>query len=289
MTMSDTGGKFALSLFEEPALQELKRAIKQNNLLMSGLIVAKHFQPNINIAEPVAQLEQIIVQAGQKTKDCATPNEKFSALIQFFYNELAFSGDENDFFASKYNLLNRVIGYRTGIPVSLAIVFCQIGNAIGLKLKGVNFPGHFLVRCKVSEERSLFMDPLNGKILPWNRLQELYNSILGEQAEDSMPEELLEPVGVGETVIRLLHNLKSAYINEENYADALASVDLLVQLCPQDPYERRDRGFLLHQLECPKVALADYQFFIKHCPEDPSTPLLKIQLKQLQRQAVVFH
>lgn len=268
---------------------ELRQAIQHDNLVMSGLIVAKHFRPELNIAVTLAQVEKFIVDAGQYVGECNDPLAALKRLSDYFYKELAFSGDERNYFASKYNLIDKVIDYRTGIPVTLAMVFCQIGNALGLKLQGVNFPGHYLVKCKINEQRSVFMDPLNGQLLDWSKLQNMYFSILGDQAEEQMPVETLDSVACDETIVRLLHNLKASYINEEQYQFALATVDLLVNLCPDDPYERRDRGFLLHQLECPQVARADYEYFIKQCPKDPSASLLKMQLKNMQQQTIVLH
>lgn len=276
-------------MFEVSALQELKQAIKQQNLLMSGLLLAKHFQPELDIAQQIAQIENCIIGAGKAVKQAETEEQRFQKLVDYFYTDLAFSGDEKDYFASKHSLLNRVIDYRTGIPVSLAMIFCQIGNAVGFKMEGINFPGHFLVKIQRNENRSVFMDPLNGCLLNWQTLEQMYKSILGEQAEDEMPADVLEAVSCEDTIIRLLHNLKAAFIKEEMFQHALSCVDLLVQLCPEDPYERRDRGFLLHQLECPQLALADYRYFIKHCPQDPSAQMLKIQLKHLQHQTVVLH
>ena len=83
------------------------------------------------------------------------------------------------------------------------------------------------------------------------------------------------------TIVRLLHNLKVSYINEKCYSEALTAVELLVNLCPNDPYERRDRGFLLHPLDYTQV---DYQYFIHKCPKDPATQLLQAQLQQLCEQ-----
>ena len=105
-----------------------------------------------------------------------------------------------------------------------------------------------------------------------------------------MPEEALQEASCDETIVRLLHNLKASYINEKRYSDALTAVELLVNLCPNDPYERRDRGFLLHRLDCTQVAIADYQYFIRKCPKDPVTQLLQAQLQHLCEQVpVVFH
>lgn len=287
--ISDNESKVATLMIGEKALLELKQAIKHNNLMMSGLLVAKNFQPELNIARTMEQMESFIVDANKHVEKQPDLTKTFHQFVSYFYKTLAFSGDDRDYFASKYNLMNQVMDFRTGIPVSLAMIFCQVGNALGLKLQGINFPGHYLVRFQAAPDRFLYMDPLDGSLLDWATLQNLYFSILGEQAEEEMPVEALEPVGCEETIIRLLHNLKSSFINEGQYQFALATVDILVHLCPEDPYERRDRGFLLHQLECPQVAMADYEYFIKHCPKDPSAPLLKIQLKQLQRHTVVLH
>ena len=142
-------------------------------------------------------------------------------------------------------------------------------------------PGHFLIRFQISSERVQFLDPLNGNVLTWPDLEALYFSILGDLDEDEMPEDALEAAGAEETVVRLLNNLKAAFIKEEKFNQALATTDLLVLLNPDDPYERRDRGFLLHQLECAQMAMDDYNYFIQKCPQDPSAQLLKLQLRKL--------
>jgi regulator of sirC expression with transglutaminase-like and TPR domain len=118
----------------------------------------------------------------------------------------------------------------------------------------------------------------------------LYFAILQEIEDENMPEEALEQASTGEIIVRLLHNLKASYINQKRYSHALVAVELLVELCPDDPYERRDRGFLLHQLDCTQVAIADYRYFIRQCPKDPATHLLEVQLQQLTEQPlVIFH
>lgn len=268
---------------------ELKHAIKQHNTFKSALLLSRYFKDDVEIAGSVLEMEQLINRCAKHVGNIDDKIAAFERLRDYFYTDLAFSGDLKNLFSAKYNLLDQVLTYRTGIPVSLAIVFCQIGNALGLKMNGVNFPGHFLIRFQVSDSKVHFVDPLNGNLMDWCQLEKIYFSVLGEQAEKEMPLELLEPVSCEETVLRLLQNLKSSYINEERYQLALSSVDLLLELCPDDPYERRDRGFLLHQLDCPNVALADYEYFIHKCPKDPSTTLLRMQIDKLRQKIVTFH
>ncbi|BDX06452.1 SirB1 family protein [Planctobacterium marinum] len=268
---------------------ELKHAIKQHNLFKSALLISRCYKDDLDIAQPLTQMEQLINQCAKAVGDTQDKFAAFERLRNYFYHQLAFSGDSKNFFAARYNLLDEVLEYRTGIPVTLAIVFCQIGNAIGLKMQGVNFPGHFLVRFQVSDSKVLFIDPLNGDCLSWQHLEKSYFSVLGEQAESEMPLEVLEPTGCEETVLRLLQNLKASFINEQKYHFALSTIDILLSLCPDDPFEIRDRGFLLHQLDCPKVAAADYEFFIQRCPKDPSTDILRAQIQKLRERIVTQH
>jgi regulator of sirC expression with transglutaminase-like and TPR domain len=160
-------------------------------------------------------------------------------------------------------------------------VFQALASNVGFKVYGVNFPGHFILKCKLENGQNIYVDPINGNMLSKVDLSRMYFSILTELEGEVMPEAALSEASCSETIVRLLHNLKASYINQKSYSSALQAVQLLVELCPNDPYERRDRGFLLHQLDCTQVAIADYQYFIRQCPEDPSSQLLEAQLEQL--------
>lgn len=268
----------------------LKRAIAQHDVLMASLIIGESFQSGLCRDEFIGKVEQMVQDIKLKLDDKLESAQQFAQLVRIFYKELAFSGDSNACANSHYGLLNHVIDYRTGIPVSIAIVFCAVAQKLGFAVSGVNFPGHFLIRYQSSDTKAVFLDPLNGNMLNWQALESLYFSLFEGAGEETMPIEALNPASSEEIISRLLHNLKAAYIQEHNYPNALTVVNLLVSLAPDDPYERRDRGFLLHQLECPQVAKADYQFFISQCPKDPSAKLLKVQMRQWDaNQQMVFH
>lgn len=272
-------------------MKELKQAIVEQDCLLAGLHVASAFQKDSGCLKQYQhQMDSWKSQASLYIGSADITENSFSRFIEFFFVQLAFSGSEKYYFSSQYSLLNKVLEYRTGMPVSLAIVFQSLGQSLGFDIHGVNFPGHFLVKCNFNSAPAIFVDPLNGKQLNRENLETLYFSILNEFEDEAMPEEALNQACCEETLVRLLHNLKSAYISEKKYTEALGVVETLVQLCPNDPYERRDRGFLLHQLDCTQVAIADYQYFIRQCPKDPATQLLQAQLQQLTEQApAVFH
>ena len=264
-------------------MQKLKQAIADNNILSASLMVGLKFSAgedcDINYYQSLVSMWSR--QAHQQANIRVTNEASFNRFIHFFYRDLAFSGDEQNYFSCKYSLINHVLDYRTGIPVSIAVVFQFLARKLGFDVQGVNFPGHFLLRYKVRPGRVLFLDPNNGKFLSHAELEHLYFNILSEIDGEQMPLEALEPASCDETIKRLLHNLKASYINEKQFDKALLAVELLVNLCPEDPYERRDRGLLLHQLDCSQVAIADYQYFIRQCPKDPASQLLQAQVRQL--------
>ena len=272
-------------------MKEIKQAITKRDYLMASLQLASMFQPDSCQPDDYQRkVELWIEQAKVHVGSTDTSPENFKRFIQFFYVDLAFSGDETNYFSCQYSSLDYVLDYRTGIPVSLAIVFQSMGKRLGFDVCGVNFPGYFLLKCRFNHYPEIYLDPLNGKQLSRQDLESLYFSILHKIEDEKMPEEALHEASCDETIVRLLHNLKASYINEKCYSEALMAVELLVNLCPNDPYERRDRGFLLHQLDCTQVAIADYQYFIRKCPKDPATQLLQAQLQQLSEQVPdVFH
>lgn len=272
-------------------MKQLKQAIDNNDCLLAGLSLANIFQPEdvhpqvyLNTIQNWREQAQIIVNSNRQDL------VNFKRLLHFFYVRLGFSGDHKDYFSSQHNLLSHVMDYRTGIPVSLAIVLQALAKSLGFVVYGVNFPGHFLLKCECENDVVVYVDPLNGNLLDKSDLSRMYFSILTELEDEGMPEEALSEASCSETIVRLLHNLKASYINQKSYSLALQAVQLLVELCPNDPYERRDRGFLLHQLDCTQVAIADYQYFIRQCPEDPSSQLLEAQLQKLSGYSPqVFH
>lgn len=269
-------------------MQQLHQAIEQQNSFMAGLFLAEQFQSEVDISSHILQVEEFIRGACNAVNQADDAEEKLQQLVQYFYTELAFSGDENQIFPPNYNFLDKVVDYRTGIPISLSILLCKIGNSVGLRMSEVAFPGHYLVRVEMGEDRYWFIDPLDGSRLEWGQLLTLYRKMSEEDAEN-VPNEVLQPCPCGETVVRLLHNMKGAYIDDGQLQEALSCSELLLELSPDDPYERRDRGFLLHQLDCPQLALADYHYFIKHCPTDPISELLKIHMNTLQASDIILH
>jgi len=269
-------------------VQQLQQAIEQQNTLMASLYVAEKLQSSINIGRHIVQFEQFIRGASNAVEEANGSEEKLNRFLHYFYTDLAFSGDENLNLSANHYFLDKVLDYRTGMPVNLAIVMCQIGNAVGLKLQEIAFPEQCLVRVQMSQSRYCYINPADGTKLDWQQLLKLYRNVADGDAE-TIPSEVLEPVSCEETIVRCLHAIKEAFIELQQLPDALTCSALLLELSPDDPYERRDRGFLLHQLDCLPLACKDYDFFIRQCPRDPIAELLKTQMQAMPNLEIVLH
>ena len=278
-------------------MQSLKQAIAHQDSFSASLLLAQYFHQDCpSVAHYASVIDNWCVQARLSSDYAVADQNSLANLVRFFYRDLAFSHDQSDFFAIQNSLLDKVIEFRTGLPLSLGLVFQAIATRLGFQVQGINFPGRFLLRVDFADSQgtqdtqSVYLDPSNGKILSHKNIESLYCQMLGDLEQHKMPPEALLSASCQESVVRLLHNIKAAFIAAQDYQPALLAVELLIELCPDDPYERRDRGFLLHQLDCLQLAVADYQYFIRQCPKDPASPLLAAQVKQLAAEArAVFH
>ncbi|MFQ3237695.1 MAG: regulator of sirC expression with transglutaminase-like and TPR domain [Paraglaciecola sp.] len=272
-------------------MKTLREAIECGDVLSGGLLVSTLTNPGaaFSLADHQISINQWSAQARHVAQIFQADDAAFIRFVHYFYRQLAFSADAQHDFSCKYSLIDSVMDYRTGMPVSLAIIFITIAGKLGFDVQGVNFPGHFLLRYLSEDQSTKYLDPKSGNWLSESDLSYLYFSVLPQIDNETMPEEALFTASCEEILVYLLHGVKAAYIFEKKYEQALMTVELLIDLCPNNPYERRDRGVLLHELQCPQLAIADYQYFIRQCPTDPSTRLLEMQVRNMDINSPVMH
>ncbi len=237
----------------------------------SDSYVADYYQSIRELAEQFADLEGI---------------EKLQALAEYFYFDMSFSDAPEPIVGSQRVLLDRVISYRTGLPISLALLFQEAAAYSGLQLEIVDFPGYPLLRFD-SNEQSYFVDPLNGELLEGEQVQLRFEDVTEESIEFSW--EMFDAAEQKTLLTRYLTELKHAFIHDRSFANALTVVHMLLTVNPNDPYEIRDRGYVLEELDCQQAAVDDYQYFVEQCPDDPSAQMLRLQLETWATPRQVLH
>ena len=192
--------------------------------------------------------------------------ERLAMLDRQLFEVEGFRGDRDDCHDPRNSFLNEVIERRTGIPVTLSVVYLEVGWRLGLPLVPVSFPMHFLVASTGSGR--VFIDPFNcGARVPHAELVARLASITGsvEQARQSLPG-AAAPASRREVAMRILRNLKEIYDRRGDLDRLLAVSHRMVALDPRDPAARRERGHVLARLECYRAACQDYRHYLRLAP-----------------------
>jgi len=223
--------------------------------------------------DPAAYLRQLDAMAEAVRERYTGPGgldtrARLAAVTAYLYGDLGFTGDREHYDDPRNSFLNVVIDRRSGIPITLAVVFLEVAARAGLAAEGVNFPGHFLVRVPVREEgagRSLLIDPFHGgAVISEADCRHLLRTHLGEEAE--LDPAMLAAAGKREILVRMLLNLKRAYVRMRSFPQAREVIELLLGLDRSALTEVRDRGLLAYHLEDFNAALRDLQEYLRLAP-----------------------
>jgi regulator of sirC expression with transglutaminase-like and TPR domain len=198
-----------------------------------------------------------------------------ATLNAYLYEELGFSGNRQQYDDPRNSFLNEVFDRRMGIPISLAVVYLEIGRRAGLRLEGVNFPGHFLVRAPAEPagaDDDLIIDPFHsGALLSEVDCRHLLRQHIGEDA--AFDRGLLATATRQQIVVRMLVNLKRLYVRMRSFPQARAIADLLLAVDPSALAELRDRGLLAYHMEDFGAALKDLETYLRLMPRTDAAEL----------------
>jgi regulator of sirC expression with transglutaminase-like and TPR domain len=238
-------------------------------LTEATVAVAQHAYPDLDVQGVLDQIDQWGNKLKQRITPDTPPIQRLQLLKHFFYNELGFGPNPNDFYAPENSYLHQIIENRRGIPISLAILMMELGQQIGLNIRGVSFPNHFMMRISL-QQGEIIMDPLNGESLSKNQLQEMLDPYLdakGYRGELSLPLNIfLRASSSREILSRFMRNLKMIYSEDERWERLLGIQDRLVILLPDSAEEVRDRGLIFAQLEYVRPAIADLHRYLSEMP-----------------------
>jgi regulator of sirC expression with transglutaminase-like and TPR domain len=246
-------------------VQMVRREENAIELARAALLVAAESDPNVDVERSLQTLDAWAGELAGRIQPGWNNLQKLARLRSFVFEELGFRGDRIDYYSPSNSLLHEVLERRRGIPVTLAIVMLEIGWRVGMPLEGVGFPGHFLVRL-AGEPKDLLLDPYQRgmSVHEEDCRHMLQESTGGRMTFDN---ELVASVGKREMIVRLLRNLKGAWLRRGDDRQALAAVDRLLVLDPGDAPEIRDRGLLLFRLGRWREAIDSLRTYLERVPE----------------------
>lgn len=248
----------------------------------AALLVAAEERPGLDVEHYRARLYELGLAARERIVSAGDANA-VGALNKYLFEELGFAGNQSDYYDPRNSLLSDVLDRRTGIPITLSLVYMEVGRRAGLRVEGVGLPGHFIVRATAAEgEESSLVDPFNGKTIDADDCQERLDTIYGGQAP--LTDAHLRPVATRDILARLLRNLKGVYAQAGLYRRALSIIERILLVAPHELEERRDRGALLAQLGRYAEAVVDVEAYLKGARNPPDAERVAEQLKQMQLQ-----
>jgi regulator of sirC expression with transglutaminase-like and TPR domain len=254
---------------------ELERAMNApgDDLAPAALAIARVEYPSLDTRPYLATLDRMGKEAAARLGFVSEPphEESVRAFNEYLYDEQGFAGNRERYDDPRNSFLNEVLDRRTGIPISLAVIYLEVARRAGLRVDGVNFPGHFLLRAREgghgdSGAEIVIIDPFHGgaQLSEYDCRQLLRQHIGDEAAFDST---LLAPATRHDIVVRMLVNLKRLYVRMRSFPQARFISSLLLGIDPSAISELRDRGLLAYHLQDFAGALRDLEEYLRLVPK----------------------
>ncbi len=261
---------------------------RQFILLEAAAAVAQDDDPELDPSTVPAAIEALGAALARRLPSDASAAQRLRLLNHYFYGELGFCGNVNDYYDVQNSHLHRVLQTRRGIPVTLAVLYTAIAAEVGLQMSGVSFPGHFLVKCSLPQGE-VIIDPFTGRSLS---RQELDERLLPYRQRQGLVGELEVPLGLylhaatpRETLARLLRNLKEIHQSREDWPRLRGVMERLVLVVPSEASERRDLALVLAEMEQWGAAARELSTYLDQAPDAADAQAMAERLSELRRLA----
>jgi len=260
-----------LTFLQDPKYNLIEKCLKLAQILD---------YPELNITDYIEKINQIGNSLKLKIDDVENPIYLISMLSEHIFENYGFSGDDQNYYDPRNNFLNTVIDKKSGIPITLSIVYTEIAKYIGLDLKIVGFPGHVIV--KYNDD--IILDPFyRGRLLTIENLEEILHSNFGEDVE--MISEYLDEATEEQVLTRLLRNLKNAYTQSFAYDKAMKCANMILGIQPESPEEIRDKGILEERLLHYDKALPLLNKYLEMQPEAEDVDFILELIKNVREKS----
>lgn len=268
---------------ERPGFDQLINQPEEKiDLMEAALALAADEYPDLDVGRYLSLLSIWARDISQALPQDASAETKLEHLNEYLYGELGFSGNADQYYDPRNSFMSEVIDRRKGIPISLSVLYLELGRRLGLELVGVSFPGHFLLKLAYGGGH-VVIDAYNGGVsLSEEDLEARLEQVVGTSGLSVGM--FLAGVSKKDILSRMLANLKNIYQAESQPEKQLTAINRMLQINPDLHTEYRDRGFLLHSLECHHAALGDFQHYLKLQPDAPDIDSVRDLVIELQRE-----
>lgn len=258
---------------------ETRQPNEEINLAKAALYIAQEDYPKLDVDEYLNALDTMAAELSERLPAERYPMRTIQAINSYLYEDLGFSGNTTNYYDPRNSFLHQVIDRRTGIPITLSLVYLEIAKRIEFPMVGIGMPGHFIIRPNF-EDSGIFIDAFNkGEILFPEDCKERIRKIFNRNVP--LRPEFLEAIDSRGFLARMLGNLKMIYLQKGQAKKCLAAIERILLLFPDAPLELRDRGLLYYQSQRWNLARPDLEAYLDRVPHAPDAPLIRQVLDRI--------
>lgn len=255
-------------------------------LLEAAVSLAQDDYPDLDVQQVLSEVDQLLARLRRRLAPDAAPLQKLRAVNQFFYRDLGFAGNVNHYYDPDNSFVSVILHTRRAIPISLAVLWLELAQGLGLAARGVGFPGHFMLKVNLPDGQ-VVIDPLDGQSLS---REELAERLAPFRQRSGLVDEFEVPLGLylqvsppRDIIARMLRNLKEIHTSQEDWPRLIAVQNRLLVLLPQAWVEYRDRGLAQAEMGQTGPALADLETYLVNAQEGVDVAAIGARVAQLRR------
>ena len=267
--------------------EAVDRPEEKIDLGRAALTIALPDYPELDLEACLVRLDLLAQDVADRLGPDAGAFRALAALNHVLFAQHGFRGNREDYFDPKNSFLNEVLERKQGIPITLSVLYMEVAGRVGLKIDGVGFPGHFLVKCAAGGEE-IIIDPFNGgEIKSRSDLERLLFQAAGGGV--GLRDEMLATTSKKNILRRMLANLKMIYMSRADWLKCLAALDRLLIVYPDSAEELRERGAVYLKLDCFPQARADLESYLRIRPDAEDAAAVREQIARLSKEATQIH
>jgi regulator of sirC expression with transglutaminase-like and TPR domain len=253
----------------------------QMNLAEAALMVARIEYPELDIGSYLQRIHTLADEIRTQLPDNANAAQILSRLNKVMFVEKGFEGNSEHYYDPRNSFLNDVMDSKRGIPISLSILYMELGNELGVPLAGVSFPGHFLVKLEI-DDGAIVLDPYFGGIsLTEDDIEDRMQDFYGDKLKRHHFHGLLATSSKKDIILRVMRNLRNLYMQGEQWGKSLTMADLMVDLDADHKDAIKARAIIYDKLECCRPALSDYKTWLKLEHDGQESQIIRDRIVEL--------